>query len=215
MSGKVIEFTKTQKYRFDFGTDDKLYVIIFHGKIPQAELRGLISSLKNCLYEKMPDAILLYLKQHHLEYSNISCIEIPLEKDDVMGWASYLLNSDTYEKVDENLENTDFYYAVIDCQDNTSIQNKGCYFAVQRMAYGHEQFEYHAIAQIFSSDGHGCEEHGCFSIRESDDNGYLKNIDKSEGEPVLPAFGCVDMLVLLEDIENIKSKEDAMRIAIK
>ena len=107
MSGKVIEFKKQQKYRFDFGTDDKLYVIIFKGKIPQAELKGMVSSLQNCLFEKMPEVILLYLKQHHLEYSNYNSIEIPLEKDRILGWAGYLLHSGTYEKVDENLEDAD------------------------------------------------------------------------------------------------------------
>ena len=34
MSGKVTQFMKTQKYRFDFGTDDKLFITIFNAKIP-------------------------------------------------------------------------------------------------------------------------------------------------------------------------------------
>lgn len=77
MSGKVIEFLGQQKYRFDFGTDGKLYVVIFNAKIPQAELKKLLSSLGNCLYEKMPGAILSYLEQHHFEFSGYNSIEIP------------------------------------------------------------------------------------------------------------------------------------------
>jgi len=42
MSGKVTQFMKTQKYRFDFGADGKLYTTIFHGKIPQPELKGMV-----------------------------------------------------------------------------------------------------------------------------------------------------------------------------
>lgn len=76
MSGKITQFIKTQKYRFDFGTDDKLFTTIFNAKIPQRELKGLISSLQNCLYGNMSDIILLYLKQHHLEYSNFNSIEL-------------------------------------------------------------------------------------------------------------------------------------------
>lgn len=119
MSGKVIEFMGQQKYRFDFGTDGKLYVVIFNAKIPQAELKKLLSSLGNSLYEKMPGAILLYLEQHQFEFSDYNSIEIPLENHSVMEWAVYLIHSDTYEKVDENLENADIYYAVMDYQDTT------------------------------------------------------------------------------------------------
>ena len=46
MSGKVIEFVKQQKYRFDFGTDDKLYIVIFSGKIPQKELKGMLEFIQ-------------------------------------------------------------------------------------------------------------------------------------------------------------------------
>ena len=75
MSGKVTQFMKTQKYRFDFGADGKLYTTIFHGKIPQPELKGMVCSLQNCLYAKTPDVIFSYLKLHHLEFSNFHSTE--------------------------------------------------------------------------------------------------------------------------------------------
>ena len=40
MSGKIMECTKTQNYRLDFGTDGKLYTVTFTGNIPQAELKN-------------------------------------------------------------------------------------------------------------------------------------------------------------------------------
>lgn len=215
MSGKVIEFKKQQKYRFDFGTDDKLYAIIFNGKIPQAELKEMVSSLQNCLLEKMPEIILLYLKQHHLEYSNFNSIEIPLEKDRILGWAGYLLHSGTYEKVDGNLEDADVYYSVMDCQKNTSEGHcEGCYFAVQRTAWRNGEFQHNAIAQTYFYNKKTCDEYGYFAIRKTR-GGILYTIDSLEGEPVLPTFGCVDIMALWADIENINSKEDALKIAVK
>lgn len=215
MSGKVTQFMKTQKYRFDFGTDDKLFTTIFNAKIPQGELKGLISSLQNCLYGNMSDIILLYLKQHHLEYSNFNSIELMLENHDVMEWAGYLLHSDTYKKVDENLEDSDIYYAVMDYQNTIPDGNReGCYFTVRRTAWGNGGPEHNAIAQSYFYNKETCEEYGYFAIRKTIGN-VPYTIDSSEGEPVLPTFGCVDMMALWADIENINSKEDATKTAIK
>lgn len=182
MSGKVVEFMKQQKYRFDFGTDDKLYAVIFNGKIPETELKKLVSSLQNCLYEKMPEVILLYLKRHHLEYSNYNSIEIPLGKDRVLVWAGYLLHSGTYGKADENLGDTDVYYSVMDYQKNTPEGCcEGCYYVLRRLSLGNGEYQHNFIRQVFSSGKHGCGEQSCFAIRKSGSNGYLQDIDKSEG----------------------------------
>lgn len=216
MSGKVIEFMKQQKYRFDFGTDDKLYVITFNGKIPQREIKKMLESVQNSSYGNMAGAIESYLGQHHLEYSNPVSIEIPLEKNDAMDWASHLLHSDTTEKLDGNIEDADVFYSVMDCQKISSEGCcEGCCFAVQRTAYGNGEFQYHVIGQAFSYGKHGCGEQSCFAIRKSSSNGYLQDIDKSEGEPALPTFGCVDLMALLLNMETIKTKEDAARIAVR
>ena len=216
MSGKVTQFMKTQKYRFDFGTDGKLYVVIFNGKIPQAELKGLLSSLHNCLYGKIPDIIPLYLKQRHLEYSNFNSIEIPLENYNAMEWAAYLLHSGAYGKVDETLGDADVYFSIMDYQEILPKGDcEGCYFAVSRLPWGHYGYQYNTIAQKFSSAKHGLKEQSYFAIRKSDGNGNLLDIAKEEGEPTLPTFGCVDIMALLADIETIKTKEDALKIAVK
>lgn len=136
MSGKVTQFMKTQKYRFDFGADGKLYTTIFHGKIPQPELKGMVCSLQNCLYGKTPDVIFSYLKLHHLEFSDFHSMESTLGKDRAMGWAVYLLHSDTYGKMEGRLGDADFHYAVVDFQENTQAYSEGCYFAATRTAWG-------------------------------------------------------------------------------
>ena len=89
MSGKkVLELAKPQTYRFDFGTDGKLYAITFHGMVPQEELNGMLASVQNCLYHKMSEIIPLFLRQRHLENSNFASFEIPLAKDEAMDWAT-------------------------------------------------------------------------------------------------------------------------------
>ena len=214
MSGKVTQFMKTQKYRFDFGTDDKLYIVIFNGKIAQEELKGLVSSLQNCLFERMQEIILLYLKQHHLEFSDYNSIEFTLEKDRIMGWANHLLNSKTFEKIDDNLGDADFYYAVMDCQENTQTYSEGCYFAVTRTAWGNGESQHNAIVQTYLYNRETCDECGYFAIKKTT-RGNLYTVDSLEGKPVLPTFGCVDMIALLTDIEKINSKEDAIKTTIK
>lgn len=215
MSGKVIEFMKTQTYRFDFGADDKLYTILFHGKIPQSELKGMVSSLQNCLYEKIPDVIFSYLKLHHLEFSDYNSIEFTLEKDRIMGWANHLLHSETFKKVDENLGEADIYYSVMDYQENSPEGYcEGCYYALSRLPLGDGEFQHNFIGQAYLCHRETCEECGYFSIRKAIGN-VLYTIDSSEGKPVLPTFGCVDMAALLAEIETINSKEDAIKTAIK
>ena len=175
MSGKVTQFKKTQKYRFDFGTDEKLHTAIFNAKIPNAQLEELLSSLHNCLFEKIPNVIFSYLKLHHLEFSNFNSIEIPLEYYDAMEWAGYLLHS---------------------------------------VSYGNGEFEHNAIAQSYFYNRKTCEEYGYFAIRKTTGN-TLYTIDSSEGTPILPTFGCVDLVSLLPNIENFQTKEDVLKTAVQ
>ena len=131
-----------------------------------------------------------------------------------MRWAGCLLHSDTYGKEEEGLGDVDIYYAVMDCQENTQAYIEGCYFAATRTAWGNGEPQHNAIAQTYLYHRETCEECGYFAIRKTIGN-VLYTIDISEGKPVLPTFGCVDMVALLADIETINSKEDAMKTAIK
>lgn len=215
MSGKVVQLIETKKYRFDFGTNDKLYVVIFNGNIPQEELKSMVSSLQNCLYEKIPDIIFSYLKLHHLEFSDFSSIEFMLENQDIMEWAGYLLHSDTYVKVDQTLKNADIYYAVMDYQNTTpEVSYEGCYFTVKRTAWGNGEFQHNAIVQSYFYNKETCEEYGYFALRKTIGN-VLYTIDSSEDAPILPTFGCVDLMSLLPNIENFQTKEDVLRTAVK
>lgn len=216
MSGKVIEFMKQQKYRFDFGTDDKLYVAIFNARIPQAELKGLVSSLQGCLYGKVPHAVYSYMRLRRLEFSDFNSIEIPLQKDRAFRWAGGLLHSSSHGKMDEILGDTDVFFSVMDCQGGTPEGDcEGCRFAAGRLPRECGGYRHHAIAQTFSSGMHGLKEHGCFAIRQSDGSGNFLDIFREEGGPVLPVYGCVDMAALLPGIESFRTKEAVLEAAIK
>lgn len=135
-------------------------------------------------------------------------------KEKAMGWAAYLLHSDTYGKMEERLGDAGFHYAVVDCQENTQAYSEGCYLAATRTAGGNGEPQHNAIAQTYLYHKETCEECGYFAIRKAIGN-VLYTIDSSEGKPFLPTFGCVDMAALLAEIETINSKEDAIKTAIK
>ncbi len=192
-----------------------MYAITFHGMAPQKDLNVMLASVQNCLYHKMSEIIPLFLKQRYLENSNFASIEIPLGKHEAMDWAGYLLHSGIYKEIDGSLEGVDVYYAVMDYQKSfAGGRCKGCYYALKRLSLGNGNYHYNPIGQTFFSDLHTCEEHGYFSIRKTKGNA-LHTIDSSVSAPVFPTFGCVNMLALLPNIEDVQTKEDARNAAIK
>lgn len=214
MSDKMIQFTKPRKCRFDFGTDNKLYVVLFNGKITWKETAEMLASLQNCSYEKMHRAILLYLKKHHLEYSDFVSVELPLENKNVIGWAKYLLHSDIYNKINEMLKDTDIFCSVVDYQQTAPDGfTNGCYLAVKKIFTADERCKYHTIGQTFSFSRHNYEEYGYFAIRTNNKNDHMQDIDTFAGEPVLPTFGCVDLISLLHNMNNIHTAKQAAKTA--
>lgn len=216
MSDKMISFTKPQRYRFDFGTDNKLYVILFHGELTWQETAEMLIFLKNSSYETMHKAIPHYLEKHHLKYSNFVSMELPLEHGKAVTWVKHLLHSDHYHTLNENIQNTNIFCSVIDHQQTTADGSlEGCCLAMRRISDKDQGCKYNIIGQTFLSAGHSHKEHGYFAIRNSDGNSHLQNIDTAAGEPILPAFGCVDLVELLLHIETIKTKEQAAEISIR
>lgn len=80
--------------------------------------------------------------------------------------------------------------------------------------YKNTEFQHNVIAQSYFYHKKTCEEYGAFALRKTMGNA-LYTIDSSEGQPILPSFGCVDLIALLADMENIKTKDDALKIAVK
>lgn len=208
---------KTQTYKLEFCTDEKLYSIFLKGKIAPEEIRTMLESARNCLYEKMAENIQVYLEQHHLEYLDFVTKEISLRHEDAMNFTNHLLHSATCDIIDEQIGETDIYYGVMDHQQWIRKDCcEGCYYVVKRTpAVQKGACRYIIIGQTFNYHETVDEEQSCFAIRTNESSRQLYTIDSYKGEPVIPTFGCVDIMGLLLNIDNIRTARQVEKIAVK
>ncbi len=204
-------------YKFEIMDDDNIYSISFRGKLADGETKKILEATQNCLYEKIADCIQTYLKQHNIAYSYFISNKMPLNHTKAMELAELLLNSDNCSSFDSYFGNADTYYLIADHQKWVAENCcQGCYFAV-KIAHPIDKglYQYHIIGQTFNYDETTGDESGYFAIRTNRDYGYLDNIALSSGEPVLPPFGCVDIMSVLLSIDNIQTAEQIIEIAVK
>lgn len=204
-------------YRFEIMEDDNIYSVSFNGKLTDEETRKMLKSIQNCLYEKIPDAIQMYLEQNNLAYSGFVSTKKPLEHSKVMELAGSLLYPGSNSSLDSYFRNADTCYVIVDHQKWISENCcQGCYFAV-KTAHPIDKglYQYHIIGQTFNYDETTGDESGYFAIRANRDYGYLDNIVISDSGPVLPSSGCVDMLGILLNIDSIQTVEQIEKIAVK
>lgn len=207
--------TEIRKYLFEFSTDEKTYSIAFEGKIAQADISGIVESLRNQLYENCGGVILSYMEDHHLEFSHFKISAIPLKHKETMRRAEYLLKSFSVGTAASPDCVAGNYYAIIDHQEQINEHcHEGCYCALSRVQ-NNETCHYRIVGQIFSYNR--CTDHadGYFAIRASDGGQPLRNIAVKSGEPVLPVFGCVDVTGLLLNIDRISTARQSMDISVR
>lgn len=204
-------------YRFEIMEDDNIYYVSFNGKLTDEETRKMLESIQNCLYEKISDAIQMYLKQNNLAYSDFIASRKPLEHSRTIELAKMFLHSENDSSLDIYTSNADIYYAIIDHQQLDNKNNcEGYYIVIKKTpALSKCQHKYNIIGQTFSYNEITDDEYGYFFIRENKSNGLMNNITMSSGEPVLPSFGCVDMLGILLNIDSIQTVEQIEKIAVK
>ena len=208
---------KFLSYRFEVMGDDNIYSVSFNGKLTENEAKKLLAALRNCLYENMADCIQTYLEQHNLAYSGFISSKIPSEHNKVMELAELLLHSDRCSGFESYFGNADTYYLIMDHQ-KWDAENccHGCYFAVKKtLTESESSCKYNIIGQTFRCNETTDDENCYFAIRENRNNGSLYNIVVSDSEPVLPSFGCVDIMSVLLSIDNIQTAEQVKKIAIK
>lgn len=208
---------KFSSYKFEIMDDDNIYSISFRGKLADEETKKMLESIQNCLYEKTADCIQTYLEQNNIAYSGFVSSRKPLCHSRTMKLAELFLHSENCISLDTYTSNADIYYAIIDHQQSGNKGNcEGCYIVVQKTpALSKCQHKYSIIGQTFSYSENNSEEYGYFAIRESKDNGLVNNIALSSGEPVLPSFGCVDIMGILLNIDSIQTIEQIEKIAVK
>lgn len=208
---------KFSSYKFEIMEDDNIYSISFRGKLADEETKKMLESIQNCLYEKTADCIQTYLEQNNIAYSGFVSSKMPLNHNKTMELAELLLHSDGCSGFDSYFGNTDTCYLIADHQQWTTENCcHGCYFAVKRTFSESENlYRHNIIGQTFNYNEINGDENGYFAIRESKDNEALYNIAVSASGPVLPAFGCIDILGILLNIDNIQAIEQIEKIAVK
>lgn len=204
-------------YKFEILDDENIYSISFDGKLAEEEIKEMLSAIQKCLYENAADAIQKYLEQNKLIYCGFVFTRKPLEHTMAMEFAELLLVSGTCDSLDRHIGNTDIFYVIADHQKWTTENCcQGCYFAAKKTISESENlYRYNIIGQAFNYNQTTDYESGCFAIRENRDSKELFNVDTSSGETILPAFGCVDMIGLLSNIDSIQTIGQAKKIAIK
>ena len=126
-----------------------------------------------------------------------------------------LLQSCAPEAFDARIISADNYYAVMDHQIRTPDGGcKGCYYAVQKSADG-GNCHYRIIGQTFTCKKSDDTVHGYFAVRAGGGSRKIKTLDAKTGEPVLPAFGCVDIMGILINIDNIRTSGQVKNFALK
>lgn len=208
---------KFLSYMFEIMDDENIYSSSFNGNLTDEETRKMLESIQNCLYEKIPNAIQMYLEQNNLAYSGFVSTKKPLEHSKVMELAGLLLHSDDCNDFDRCFGNADICYLIADHQKWTAENCcHGCYFAAKKALTESESLcKYSIIGQIFRYNEVTDDENCYFAIRENRNNGSLYNIVVSDSEPVLPSFGCVDIMSVLLSIDNIQTAEQIIEIAVK
>lgn len=218
MSKKILKSTPPS-YHFEFGSDEKLYTVSFKGDLPKNVPDKILEAAGKNTYEDSGKAIHAYLEKQHLKYSNFEFRENYLNHKRIMEWANTLLHSDLSNPIDASIGNAEHYYGVMDYQK--WIQNnqcEGCYLAIKRDISNktfERTFMYNIIGQTFIYNESGDESINYFTIRRKDGHHPFHNLYISKGRPVLPTFGCVDMIELLRKIETVHNATQAKDIAIR
>lgn len=203
--------------KFEIIDDENTYSVTFNAKLTEEETRKMLEAIQNNLYEKTADCIQTYLEQKNIVYSGFVSRKMPLGHNKTMKMAELFLQSDDCSNFDSYFGNADIGYLITDHQKwITENCCQGCYLAVKRTFSEYKNLnQYHIIGQTFNYNETVCNESGYFAIRKNRNDVFLDNVIAPASKPVLPSFGCVDMMDILLNIDNIQTAEQVAKIAIK
>ncbi|MDE7200724.1 MAG: hypothetical protein K2O91_02205, partial [Lachnospiraceae bacterium] len=207
--------TELQTYLFELGSEEKIYSISFNGRIPDAEIQKILEVMHSQSYADCPEAVWTYLEQNKLEYSDFKTgISASIHKD-ILSTADILLKSYSHDIIDKQISRADNYHAVMDYQKRiNSCCYEGCYYAVKRTVINNT-YNYHIVGQTFTSSQNDDIQSGYFAIRASDGEQKIHTISELIGTLILPPFGCIDLVGILMDIDNLSTAEQIKNTAVK
>ena len=215
MSGKIIKTTQLQTHRFEFGSDGTIHAVSFKADLSDAYKEKILEAAGKQTYERAGEAIRSYLDRQRLVYSDFEIQKTVLKHEKIMELANIFLRSNACKKIDTFIGSADCYYAVMDHQEWIREDRcEGCYYAIRRSIshnYFDPPYKYHVIGQTFVFDDTN-EGINYFTIRKKDGSSPFHNLYISKGRPVLPTFGCVDMVGLLRNIGHIYNARQAQEM---
>lgn len=204
-----------QTYSFIIISDEKKYLTTFRGNIPPTGIRNILKDLHSRLYEDSGSAIILHLNQYLYDYTDYHFETSRIDHTKIMALAENLLHSDTPDQIDNAIVGTDNCFLMLDHQKwLNDVTCEGCYFAVRRISSGpNNKAAYNIIGQTFTENKCDVDIKGYFAIRSNRNSTQLYDIlvDKRQ---IVPSFGCVDLIRLLQNIDHIKTAELARHFTI-
>ena len=205
-----------QTYKFEFISDREKFTTAFKGILSEADIHSLLKTLQTHLFSESPEIIRKYLSEHPTGYLDFHSEKSTMSHHDVMAHAKGLLCCTTARWIDAVTGATDNYFSVADHQE--WIQKnvcEGCCFAVKKTALEYGRISiYNIIGQTFKENRADTDAHGYFDIRTNDGSAEFRSLQQIH-KPVIPPFGCVDMIALLMDIGDIKTGEQALHLAVR
>lgn len=204
-----------QSYMFEFGSDGNTYSVSFEGHLSHEDARLMLEAMHQALYADCGSVMHSYLEEHNIPYSGFRADMYPLNHQEIMDRAGHLLRSCGPAGFDSRTGMADNYYAVMDQQARTPDGGcEGCYYAVRKSA-DNGSFHYRIVGQTYACSGTGDTGQGYFAVRTGGGGRKFRDLDAVSGEPVLPAFGCVDIIGILIDIDHITDSGQAGKTAVK
>lgn len=204
-----------QKFMFEFGSDGNIHSVSFEGQLSHEDIRLMLESVRQKLYADCGMAIHSYLEQNNIPYYNFRTDMHLLNHQEIMNRARKLLKSCAPEDFNVLISRSNNYYAVTDQQVQTPDGGcEGCYYAVRKSA-DNESFHYRIVGQTYACSRPDDTANGYFAIRTCGDRQKFHDLDSKTGDPVFPAFGCIDIMGVLINIDSITTLEQAKKIAAK
>lgn len=204
---------KLESYKFEFIKNEQKYIISFCGRISKTEISKMLKQLKNNPSEFLYKKILMYLNQHHLEYSNFQWKKSEVDKEFCTEFnccSTYYLRNNDYLY---DVQKFDNYYLIM--YTKNWIDEELCLTNICLMKYECEKFNIicQRYNEYFDYDYGQDYDYKQLSFRNIFDNDILQ-IENNEN--IIPMVITYDKLFeLLMNMDQIKTVKDVKEIINK
>lgn len=200
-------------YQFVFGCNENLYKASFKGRLTEEEIVRIFQALHLCMYNNIAEAIYSCLRYSGIPFSDFKSGISVLTHESIIASTKKLLHAGSSREL-QWIGNADFYYGIMDYQKWIGCGWDGCCYAVMKTPRRGKD-GYRIVGQSFQYRENSGTEQAYFAIRASKRIGRLYNIDSVAGDPVLPAFGRLDLINLMVHLPEICTARQAAAAVMK